>query len=99
MLFPPCLRLLIPSHLQLAAAKEKEDEDRRTERRNRQQMDSYQSALRGLMGATLTVETTWEEASALMQGKAAAQVRAEREPDLQLFLPNPEPHSAPEHLA
>lgn len=51
------------------------------------------------MGATLTVETTWEEASALMQGKAAAQVRAEREPDLQLFLPNPEPHSAAEHLA
>ncbi|KAL3926167.1 MAG: hypothetical protein SGPRY_003424 [Prymnesium sp.] len=95
----------IPAHairtvsVRLAAAKEKEDEDRRTERRNRQQMDSYQSALRGLMGATLTVETTWEEASALMQGKAAAQVRAEREPDLQLFLPNPEPHSAPEHLA
>ncbi|KAL1529291.1 hypothetical protein AB1Y20_000245 [Prymnesium parvum] len=63
--------------LQTAAVKEKEEDERRTERRNRQLMESYQSALRGLMGATLTAETTWEEVSTVMQGKSAAQALSE----------------------
>jgi len=59
--------------------KEKSDEERRVERAKRQKLEGYQGSLRGLMGALLGPTTPYEEAAAMMAGKAATQGMSDEE--------------------
>ena len=54
-----------------------EDDAKRAAAAARKLRETWQGALRGLMGAMLSSSTTWEEAAATMKGKAASKTLSE----------------------
>ena len=59
--------------LQEEIAKQRQEVEKAAERKRRALVDTFQSTLRGLMGAMLTPATAWAEAEKLIEGKAFAQ--------------------------
>jgi len=65
------------AELKEKAREEAAEMERSIRKQQRSAIEAFQGALRGLMGATLTSATTWQEVAAVVSGKAFASALAE----------------------
>lgn len=70
---------MVLEELQLELADKRQEEERRAARKRQAARETFTNTLRGLMGATLSASTTWDDAAKVMEGKPFAQALDEAE--------------------
>lgn len=70
---------MVLEELQMELADKRREEEKRAARKRQAARETFTNTLRGLMGATLSASTTWDDAAKVMEGKPFAQALDEAE--------------------